>query len=165
MLSPAEEGDRRVIMNSHLYAEGKYAQKLWLEDPASKYRPRLTKEALEEGRHYPEMEGRAVFNNAITRMPEVLLEALQAAGHALEDLDFLILHQANLRINQFVCQRLGLPAEKTYNNIDRYGNTTAATIPICICEARDLGLLKDGMLLGLCAFGAGFTWGATLVRW
>jgi 3-oxoacyl-[acyl-carrier-protein] synthase-3 len=165
MLAPAEESDRRLMMNSHLYSEGEYAKKLWLEYPASKYRPRLTKEAIDEGRHYPQMQGRAVFNHAITRMPEVILEALKAAGYTLDDLDFLILHQANLRINQFVAHRLGLPPEKTFNNIERYGNTTAATIPICMCEARDLGLLKDGMLVGLCAFGAGFTWGAMLVRW
>jgi 3-oxoacyl-[acyl-carrier-protein] synthase-3 len=165
LLTAADEGDSHLIMNSHLYAEGKYAKKLWLEYPASKYRPRLTKEAMDEGRHYPQMEGRPVFNHAITRMPEVITEALETAGYTLEDLDVLILHQANLRINQFVAHKLGLPPEKMFNNIDRYGNTTAATIPICLCEAREAGLLKDGALVCFSAFGAGFTWGAVLLRW
>jgi 3-oxoacyl-[acyl-carrier-protein] synthase-3 len=165
LLSPAEEGDSHVLMNSHLYAEGQYAKKLWVEYPASKYRPRLTKEAMDEGRHFPAMEGRPVFNHAITRMPEVILEALEAGGFTKEDVDLFILHQANLRINQFVMHKLEVPPEKMFNNIERYGNTTAATIPICLCEARDFGLLKDGMLVCFCAFGAGFTWGATLMRW
>jgi len=111
------------------------------------------------------MNGKFVFKHAITRMPEVIREALQTAGYTINDLDMLIPHQANLRINEFVALQLGLPAEKMYNNIQRYGNTTAATIPICLTEVRDKGLLKDGALVCLAAFGAGFTWGATLVRW
>ena len=165
MLTPAEEGDRRLIMNSHLYSEGKHAKSLWTEYPNSKTTPRLSHKALDEGGQFPRMNGKFVFKHAITRMPEVIREALQTAGYTINDLDMLIPHQANLRINEFVALQLGLPAEKMYNNIQRYGNTTAATIPICLTEVRDKGLLKDGALVCLAAFGAGFTWGATLVRW
>ena len=165
MLTAAQEGDSRIILNSHLYSEGKYAKVLWTEYPASKNMPRLTHQSLDEGRHYPRMNGKYVFKHAITRLPEVILEALQAGGYTIKDLDMLIPHQANLRINEFAALQLGIPAEKMYNNIERYGNTTAATIPIGLCEARDKGLLKNGALICLAAFGAGFTWGATLIRW
>jgi len=165
MLTAAEEGDPRLIMNSHLYAEGKYAKKLWTEYPASKNNPRLSHEALDEGRHYPIMEGRYVFKHAVTRMPEVVREAVEAAGCTVEDINMIVPHQANLRINEFTAKQLGIPMEKMYNNITNYGNTTAATIPIGLCEARDKGLIKDGDLVCLVAFGAGFTWGATLIRW
>ncbi len=165
LLTPAEEGDRRLIMNSHLYAEGKYAEKLWVEAPTSRLRPRLTHEMLDEGRHYPQMDGKFVFKHAVTRMTEVVTEALEVGGYTIADLDMLIPHQANLRINEFVAKKLGIPFEKMFNNIQRYGNTTAATIPICLCEAQEEGKLKEGDLACLTAFGAGFTWGATLVRW
>jgi len=165
MLTAAEEGDPHLIMNSHLYSEGKYAKKLWTEYPASKNNPRLSHEALDKGGQYPIMEGRYVFKHAVTRMPEVVREALDAAGHTIDDLGMIIPHQANLRINEFTAKQLGIPMEKMYNNIVNYGNTTAATIPIGLCEARDKGLIKDGDLVCLVAFGAGFTWGATLIRW
>lgn len=165
LLTPAEDGDHRVILNSHLYSEGKNAKKLWTELPASCQIPRLSHEGLDNGRQFPEMDGPYVFKNAVTRMPEVIREALDKGGFKIEDLDMLIPHQANLRINEFVAKQLGLPNEKMYNNIMKYGNTTAATIPICLCEANQLGLIKEGGLVCLAAFGAGFTWGATLIRW
>lgn len=166
LLKRAEEGQNdHIILSSHLYCEGKYAKKLWTEYPASKLRPRLTKEGLDEGRHYPQMDGKFVFRHAIERMPEVILEALSANGYTINDLDLLIPHQANLRINEFVQKKLGLPDEKIFNNIQKYGNTTAATIPICMVEAREAGILKEGSLVCLAAFGSGFTWGATLLQW
>jgi 3-oxoacyl-[acyl-carrier-protein] synthase-3 len=111
------------------------------------------------------MEGRYVFKHAITRFPEVINEALAATGRTIADIDLFIPHQANLRISQAVAMSLGLPEEKTFNNIERYGNTTAASIPLALYEAREAGLVRPGALVCLAAFGAGFTWGAALVRW
>ena len=111
------------------------------------------------------MVGKEVFKHAVTRMPEVVGEALSANGLTTEDIDLLIPHQANHRISEMVRRRLGLPEDRVYNNIDRYGNTTAATIPIALAEAVERGLLRRGDLLALTAFGSGLTWGSALVRW
>ena len=116
-------------------------------------------------RLWPHMEGRYVFKHAVVRFPEVIREALAAHGYTPADLDLLIPHQANLRISQLVAMGLELPEEKVFNNIQRYGNTTAASIPIALDEARAAGRLHDGDLVCLAAFGAGFTWGAALMRW
>jgi 3-oxoacyl-[acyl-carrier-protein] synthase-3 len=120
---------------------------------------------MAQGRHYPSMEGKEVFKHAVTRMPEVAREALEANGLDAGDIDLLVPHQANLRITRMVQRRLGLPDEKVVSNIDRFGNTTAATIPIGLAEAVREGRLARGDLLCLVAFGSGFTWGASLVRW
>ena len=98
-------------------------------------------------------------------MPEVLYEALEANGKRIEDVDFFVFHQANLRINEMVSKQLGIPESKIFNTIDRYGNTTAATLPIGAYEAQKAGKIKPGMLVAFVAFGSGFTWGSTLVRW
>jgi len=127
--------------------------------------PRLTKEGLDEGKQFPQMEGPFVFKHAVRRMPQVVEEALSSEGYTIEDLDMLVPHQANLRINEFVAKRLKLPIEKMYNNIHKYGNTTAATIPIGLCEVAEQNLIKEGDLVCLASFGAGFTWGAMLVQW
>jgi 3-oxoacyl-[acyl-carrier-protein] synthase-3 len=164
IVGPAENDDH-AILSTHLYADGTSAEDLWVSHPSSKAHPRLSVQDLQEGKHYPQMKGRNVFKHAVTRMPEVVLEALKANGKTLADLDCLIPHQANLRINEFVQKSLGLPDEKIHNNIDRYGNTTAATIPICLDEALQLGKVKSGDLVCLAAFGAGFTWGSVLLRW
>jgi 3-oxoacyl-[acyl-carrier-protein] synthase-3 len=111
------------------------------------------------------MDGRFVFKNAVTRMPEVVNEALEYNGCTLDDVDLLLFHQANLRINEFVGKSLGLPAEKTYNNIEKYGNCSAASLPILLDECARAGRLEPGNLLGMAGFGSGFTWGAALVRW
>jgi len=111
------------------------------------------------------MEGREVFRNAVTKMPEVVEEALRCHGLLPADIDLLIPHQANQRISEMVRRRLGLPEERVVSNIDRYGNTTAATIPIALAEAVRDGRLSRGNLLALVAFGSGFTWGSALVRW
>ena len=120
---------------------------------------------MDAGDRYPNMEGPFVFKNAVRRFPEVINEALAATGHSVEDIDMLIPHQANLRISQFVQSIMGLPDEKVFNNIQKYGNTTAASIPIALCEAYDAGKVKVGDLVCLAAFGSGFTWASALIRW
>jgi 3-oxoacyl-[acyl-carrier-protein] synthase-3 len=156
--------DRR-IHSSHLYADGTDAEILWLEKPNWTRRPRVSTDDLEAGRHYPVMDGQKVFKQAVRRMPEVIREALEANGLGLDDLDLVIPHQANLRINEMIAKSLGLPAEKTFNNIHKYGNTTAATIPIAMKEATDQGRMNPGDLVCLVAFGAGLTWGSVLMRY
>src|SRR5262249_36259249 len=144
----------------------KFAEKLWLECPASRARPRLTEEMVAStARIYPRMEGRYVFRHAVTRFPEVIQEALSSNGYTTADLSLLIPHQANLRITQTVARGLELPEDKVFNNIDRYGNTTAASIPLALSEAIAAERLKHGDLLCLAAFGAGFTWASALIRW
>ena len=111
------------------------------------------------------MKGKEVFRVAVTKIPEVIEEALKAANLKVEDIDLFIPHQANLRINQFAAAKLGVPEEKFYSNIQRYGNTTAASLPIALSEALEQGMIKEGNLIMFVAFGAGFTWGATVMRW
>ncbi len=163
----AERDPRRGILSTHLHSEGRFAEKLMVEVPTSRVRPRVTLDMLSGpgSRLWPRMEGRYVFKHAVTRFPEVILEALGAHGYGPADLDLLIPHQANLRISQMVAAALDLPDEKVFNNIDRYGNTTAASIPIALHEAVESGRVRDGMLVCLAAFGAGFTWAAALMRW
>jgi 3-oxoacyl-[acyl-carrier-protein] synthase-3 len=111
------------------------------------------------------MNGNLVFKHAIVRFVEVTMEALNHNGYTPDDLKLLIPHQANLRISQVIQAKLGLPDEKIFNNIQKYGNTTAATIPICMSEAWEKGLIKENDLICLSAFGGGFTWGSALIRW
>jgi len=153
------------LLSSHLYADGSDAEILWTARPSWKQRPRITAQDLEEGLQFPVMDGKKVFKQAVTRMPQMVKEALEANGYTLEDLDMLIPHQANLRINELVAKTLNLPPEKVFNNIRKYGNTTSASIPICMYEAVDEGRIKPGDLVCLVAFGAGLTWGATLLRY
>ena len=163
----AEPDRARGILSTHLHAEGKYAEKLWLEAAASRSRPRLAPDMLEgaKPRIFPHMDGKYVFKHAVIRFPEVILEALSAHGYSVKDLDLLIPHQANLRISQMVAMGLELREEQMFNNIDRYGNTTAASIPLALYEALEQGLVKPGALVCLAAFGAGFTWASALMRW
>lgn len=158
-----EEG--RGVLSTHIHSDGRHAEILWAEAASSRKNPRITVQDIEEGRHYPKMEGREVFKHAVTRMPEAVEEALAANGLTTADIDLLIPHQANLRISQMVQRRLGLSDDQVVNNIQRYGNTTAATIPIALAEAVREGRLAEGDLLALAAFGSGFTWGASLIRW
>lgn len=158
------EGDSRVI-DSELHADGRYAEILMVEAPASRLNPRLTAEMMAEGRHFPKMDGRSVFKHAVERLPEVIKSILAKNGYTLADVDVLVPHQANLRINEMVARQLGFPPEKVVNNIQKYGNTTAASIPIALHEAVQDGRVKKGQLVLLAGFGAGLTWGATLVRW
>lgn len=162
-----EPDPRRGILSTHLHADGKFAEKLWLEFPASRSRPRLTEEIISgaEARLFPKMEGRYVFRHAVTRFPEVIREALDANGLTPADISLFIPHQANLRISQMVALGLELAEDRVFNNIERYGNTTAGSIPLALYEAIEAGRVHAGDLVCLAAFGAGFTWASTLIRW
>ncbi|HVM96715.1 MAG TPA: beta-ketoacyl-ACP synthase III [Candidatus Acidoferrales bacterium] len=158
---------KRGILTTHLHAEGKFAEKLWLECPASRLRPRLTDDMVagDDPRIFPKMEGRYVFRHAVERFPQVIHEALEATGLTTQDISLLIPHQANLRISQMVAMGLEIPEERVVNNIQRYGNTTAGSIPLALYEALADGRIHDGDLVCLAAFGAGFTWASALIRW
>lgn len=160
----ASTDDSRVI-DTELHADGRFAEILMVEVPASRLNPRLTLEMMEAGRHYPKMDGRSVFKHACERLPEVIHSILKRNGYSLADVDVMVPHQANLRINEMVARQLGFPAEKVVHNIQRYGNTTAASIPIALHEAVQQGRVQKGQLVLLAGFGAGLTWGASLVRW
>jgi 3-oxoacyl-[acyl-carrier-protein] synthase-3 len=164
-LLEATDDPERGILSCHLHADGRFATDLYCEAPGSKYHPRVSASMLESGAIYPRMEGQRVFKHAIVRMPEVLREALAKNGLSEKDLKLVVPHQANLRISQMVQRSLDLSDEQVFNNIDRYGNTTAASIPIALAEAVDARGIRRGDLVGLCAFGAGFTWASALVRW
>jgi 3-oxoacyl-[acyl-carrier-protein] synthase III len=158
--------DQHMILSTHIHADGSEAEILWTEYPSSRQHPRITAEAMAERKHFPQMKGKNVFKHAVTRMPQAIMEGMQANGiKSITDIDMLIPHQANLRINQMVAQMIGMPAEKTHNNIMKYGNTTAASIPICMHEAIELGKIKSGDLVCLVAFGAGLTWGSAFLRY
>jgi 3-oxoacyl-[acyl-carrier-protein] synthase-3 len=153
------------ILSTHLFADGSELEILWTDKPGSKYHPRITKEDIDAGTHYPKMQGRKVFKHAVTRMPEAMMIGLKANGLKLEDVDMIIPHQANLRINEFILQSLKLPPEKMHNNMQKVGNTTAASIPLCMRDALELGKIKPGNLVCLVAFGAGLTWGSVILRY
>ena len=155
------------ILGSRVHSEGSDAECLAMQHPgmAPGRSEFLTHEYLDQAVQYPNMEGQKVFKSAVKRMPEVVLEVLQEQGLGIQDLDMLIPHQANLRINEMVGKLLRLDPSKVHNNIQKLGNTTAATIPLCLLDALELGKVKQGDLVCAAAFGAGFTWGAVLMRW
>jgi 3-oxoacyl-[acyl-carrier-protein] synthase-3 len=157
--------DAHMILSSHIHADGSEAEILWTEYPASARNPRITVEAMAERKHFPVMNGKRVFKHAVTKMPTVIMEGMVTNNLKLADIDMVIPHQANLRINQMVAQMIGLAPEKTHNNIQKYGNTTAASIPICMYEAIELGKIQPGNLVCLVAFGAGLTWGSVFLRY
>jgi 3-oxoacyl-[acyl-carrier-protein] synthase-3 len=160
------EQDRSGILEVRLHAEGRFARKLWIEAPGSGFSPtRITHELIDERRHFPRMEGRFVFKHAVTRMPEVLLETLGAASTKLEEVDLFLFHQANLRINEYVAQQLAIPPEKCPSNIERYGNCSAASVPMLLDEAVRGGRLARGQLVAMTTFGSGFSWSSALVRY
>jgi 3-oxoacyl-[acyl-carrier-protein] synthase-3 len=160
----ASDGGRGVL-STHLHADGRYVKDLWTENPGSRRIPRMYPGILEDGSCFPQMNGREVFKHAVTKFPEVIMEALQANHLTLNDVKLVIPHQANLRISEAVTQRLGLAPEKVFNNIQRYGNTTAASIPIALDEALEQGKIHEGDLVILASFGSGFTWASAAVRW
>jgi 3-oxoacyl-[acyl-carrier-protein] synthase-3 len=125
----------------------------------------VSKKKIDDGRSRPRMNGRAVFVNAVRRVREVVQECLDANHLKPLDVDRYLFHQANIRIIEAVTEHHGIPGERCFNNIDRYGNTAAASVPICLHEALAAGRIKDGDLVMLVAFGTGFSWGATLLRW
>lgn len=160
-----EKTDSRII-TTHLYADGAYAKELWIPAPGNAFNEsaRLTHQMLDEGLHYPQMNGKTVFVHATKRMAECLMTACEKAGVSISDIDCFLFHQANLRINSKVAEMLSIPEEKVFNTIQKYGNTTAATIPLGMDDAIKAGVLKKGMLVASAAFGSGFTWASAIWR-
>jgi 3-oxoacyl-[acyl-carrier-protein] synthase-3 len=176
------EKDGQGILSTHLHSDGESAEVLamynpgthanhWVKENVADYNDAemadmfMSKDMINNGQNFPFMDGPSVFKKAIVKFPEVIGEALATNGLSLSDLNMLIPHQANLRISQFVQQKLGLKDEQVFNNIQKYGNTTAASIPIALCEAWEAGKIKEGDLVCLAAFGSGYTWGSALIRW
>lgn len=164
VVQKTEDSSHRIL-STHLHSQGKYAEDLILEHPGSNLKDRMSPKIIEKGQHLPFMKGSAVFKHAVTRFTEVVDEALSTNGLQRSDIDLFIPHQANLRISQKVQEVLGLSDSQVYNNIQKYGNTTAATIPICLSEVWETDRLKEGDLVCLAAFGSGFTWASALIRW
>ena len=155
----------RGILASTLHCEGEFAKELWCEIPTALVKGRWTDEMIAQGRHFPYMNGRNVFKHATRRFCEAIEEVLALSGASKDDVALVIPHQANQRITDMVTKRVELPKERVYSNIHKYGNTTAASIPIALAEAVREGKLHRGDLLITVAFGSGFTWGANLIRW
>jgi len=160
----SEEEDGRGILGSLLYGDGGHRDVLYVPGGGSARRPFFSPEMFEKGEIVPVMDGKAVFKLAVLRMPEATRDLLARHGYGLADLDLWIMHQANLRINEAAQKHLGLPDEKVYNNIQKYGNTTSATLPLAFHEARQLGKAPPGSLVAFAALGAGLHWGAVLMR-
>ena len=166
LLSRSEDTDKGIL-STHLHSEGKFAEELALIGPSTN---RWVPEILEADdpndiSYYPNMNGQLVFKNAVVRFSEVIMEGLKQNKMTPDQIDMLIPHQANLRISQFIQRKFGLNDDQVYNNIMRYGNTTAGSIPIALTEAWEEGKIKSGDLLVLAAFGSGFTWGSAFIRW
>jgi len=155
------------ILTTHLHADGDYAEELYIKDPGSSRarEERQPEQILDTSGFKVHMNGSLVFKHAVVKFSEVINEALAATGKQKEDIDLLIPHQANLRISQFIQKKLELSDDKVYNNIMRYGNTTAGSIPIAMSEAWAEGKIKEGDLICLAAFGSGFTWASALIKW
>jgi len=165
----ATEDANRGVLASNIHSEGEYAEELAVTFPGTRlgWSDELFMEnhGITKAELYPHMNGNYVFKHAVTRFPESIQEALQEANLKTEDIDLFVPHQANLRISQFVQKQLGLPDEKVFNNIQKYGNTTAASIPIALSEAKAEGKIKEGDVILMSAFGAGFTWGSVIMKW
>jgi 3-oxoacyl-[acyl-carrier-protein] synthase-3 len=153
------------ILSTHLHAQGEFAEELIVKEPGSNREDRVRVAMENQEEMYPYMNGTNVFKHAVVRFPQVINEALTQNGYQPSDVDMLIPHQANLRITQFVQQKMQLPDDKVFSNIQRYGNTTAASVPIALSEAIEAGKIKRGDLVCLAAFGSGFTWASALIRW
>lgn len=163
-----EEDLTKGILSTHLHSEGQYAEELSLIAPGMGKRwvtDILHDNNPDDDSFYPYMNGQFVFKNAVQRFSEVIMEGLQANQLEVSDIDMLIPHQANLRISQFIQQKFRLTDDQVYNNIQKYGNTTAASVPIALTEAWESGKIKSGDLVVLAAFGSGFTWASAIIRW
>jgi len=160
--SAADDG--RGILGHALYGDGNYKEILYVPGVGSAYRPWVDAEMLARGDGVPHMDGRSVFKLAVTNMPRVTREVLKEQGYGLDDLDLLIMHQANLRINEASQRFMKLPDEKVHNNIQKYGNTTSATLPLCFFEAQQAGKAPEGSLVAFTALGAGLHYGSVLMR-
>ncbi len=164
ILQPSE---KQGILSTHLHSDGRFAEELYVKDPGSS-RPREERQPeqiLDTTDFKVVMNGQQVFKHAVVRFMEVIKEALDANGLKKEDINLLVPHQANLRISQYIQQKLKLGDDQVYNNIMRYGNTTAGSIPIALSEAFQEGKIKENDLICLAAFGSGFTWASALIRW
>ena len=158
----------RGILSTHLHSQGEHAEQLAMIAPGvgTKWVPQILAENdPDDVSYYPNMNGQFVFKNAVVRFAEVIEEGLKTNGLSREDINMLIPHQANLRISQFVQHQFKLTDEQVFNNIMKYGNTTAASVPIALTEAVQQGKIKDGDLVVLAAFGSGFTWASAIIRW
>lgn len=181
VLQPTNE-DGRGIMSTHLHSDGQSAEMLamcnpgthanhWVENPVADFDDApigemfMSHAMIDKAQNFPNMDGPAVFKKAVVKFPEVIREALEKNNHVPADLHLLIPHQANLRIAQYVQQSLKLRDDQVYNNIEKYGNTTAASIPIALSEAWEAGRIAKGDLICMAAFGSGFTWASALMRW
>lgn len=163
-----EEDLTKGILSTHLHSEGQHAEELALIAPGMGKRwvtDILADNNPNDESYYPHMNGQFVFKNAVVRFSEAINEGLQANGLQVSDINMLIPHQANLRISQFIQQKFRLSDDQVYNNIQKYGNTTAASIPIALTEAWEQGKIKEGDLVVLAAFGSGFTWGSVIILW
>jgi len=181
VLQPTEEPNRGIL-STHLHSDGESAEILamynpgthanhWTEEPLADFDDAevgqmfFSHKMVDKAQVFPYMDGQAVFKKAVVKFPEVIMEALNKNGYSPADIKVLIPHQANLRISQFVQQKLKLRDDQVFNNIQQYGNTTAASVPIALCEAWEQGKIKNGDLVCLAAFGSGFTWGSVLLKW
>lgn len=163
----ASDESGQGVLSTHLHSEGQHAEELALLAPATiNWVPEfIEKNDPEEVSYFPHMNGNFVFKNAVVRFQQVIQEALVTNGYKAEDIDMLIPHQANLRISQFIQKQMNLSDDKVFNNIQKYGNTTAASIPLALSEALQEGKIQKGHLVCLAAFGSGFTWASALIRW
>ena len=181
VLQPADK-EGQGILSTHLHSDGESAEMLamynpgthanhWVKEKVADFDEApiadmfMSKDMIDKAQNFPYMDGPAVFKKAIVKFPEVIQESLTVNGLGMGDINMLIPHQANLRISQFVQQKLGLKDHQVHNNIQKYGNTTAASVPIALCEAWEMGKIKDGDLVCLAAFGSGYTWASALIRW
>lgn len=181
VLQPTEK-EGQGILSTHLHSDGESAEILAMYNPGSHAnhwgaknyasfddaeisQMFMSHQMIDNAQNFPYMDGPAVFKKAVVKFPEVIMEALEKNGYQSTDINMLIPHQANLRISQFVQQKLKLEDHQVYNNIMNYGNTTAASIPIALCEAWEKGMVKEGDLVCLAAFGSGFTWASALMKW
>ena len=158
--------DESCILSTHLYADGEGMEHLHAKAPGSMFYPnRINKNNIDEGHHFPHQNGREVFKNAVTRMPESVEFAMKHNNLSIDDIALVIPHQANYRILETCAKRMGISMDKMYVNIHKYGNTTAGTIPIAMCEALAEGKFKKGDHIILTAFGGGYTWASAAIRW
>ena len=161
----ATDDPGRGILTFDLHSEGAYAEKLWVDEPGALLNPTISTERYQAGQYFLQMDGKEVYRHAVVRMPESVNTCLTRLGLVAGDIRLLVAHQANLRISEAVQKALGLADDQVYNNIERYGNTTAATIPIALDECVRAGRVAPGDLVVLTAFGSGFVWGSVLLRW
>ena len=164
IISSTEE--KKGILSTHMHSEGKYVKELWVESPASNAgNPRINSKDLDQGKQFLKMNGSEVFRHAVKRFPEVIYEGLKYNKLGPEDINLLIPHQANLRITKMVQKKLGLQDHQVFSNIHKYGNTTAATIPIALAEAVNQQKINNNDIIVFAAFGSGFTWASAIIKW